>query len=176
MAGKTINLLPKELSVSKTVVDLSAKIKKTAWGFFVFFIFILASFSGAFYYFNNQLTNLEEEQNRLKTNIQSLQETEEQLIITKDRIAKVKTILDSRVNEERFKKHKLVVDNMKPTMELEASDLTSSNSNITLNALNSKELVSFMNVIISRADVLSVVMDSLSFNPFLGYSIDLEVF
>lgn len=176
MAARKINLLPKEFTVSKEVSDASVKIKKYLWTSLGFYVVILAICGSFYYYFQTTLTNLESDQVRLKTNIQSLQETEQQLILTKDRIAKIQTVLASRQNEEVFNKQKTVVDQMTDAMNIENSNITISNSLLTFTSRSSLQLVSFMSSIASKSETLGIVMDSMSFNPFTGYTLGLEIY
>ena len=176
MAAKKINLLPKDLTVSKDVQDVAVKL--TQFSYFAIFIFILTIAIGAsaFFYFSNKLKNLTTTQNTLTSNIQGLQETEEQIILTKDKVAKIKSILDARTNEQTFKKHKTVVDNLPETISVTESEIDSSNSEISFDAKDCRDLVSFMSSLLAQSNTLNIVMGNLSFNPFQGYSLTLEIF
>lgn len=176
MAMKRINLLPKELTISKSVQHVADKIKKVAYGSIAVFVSILLVGGGLYFYFNRNLQNLKEDQDRLKNNIQSLQKTEQQLIITKDRIAKVQTILGERDTENTFSKHKSIVDGLPSTISLESSSINRSDSSLVFEARDSQQLVTFMTSLLARSETLSVVLRSLNFNPLRGYTVDLEVF
>lgn len=176
MATKVINLLPKELTVSKGVQDITAKLTKYSYTAIFLFVLVLASGGAAFFYFRNKLANLEANRSTLETNIQSLQETEQQIILTKDRVAKLKVILDRRTNEETFNKHRSISDNLPESITIENSEIGSSKSEIAFAAKDSRQLVSFMSSLLARADKLNIVMGSLSFDPFQGYNIVLEIF
>lgn len=175
MAPQKINLLPKEFIKGKYNKNVSL-IKNLSY--FVVFIFFLGNSIGlgANFYFNNNLKNINNNQSRLKNSIQGLEETEQRLILAKDRIQKIQTILTARTSEEKLNKHKMLIENMPSNVLLEAQNIDASRSSLELSSSNSRDLVNFMASILARDDFDSIVLENMSFNPFQGYKVRLEIF
>lgn len=175
MAAKSINLLPKELlkkDVSKSVLAA----RQISYGFVFIFFLVNAVFFGVEFYFNQQLSNIERNQSQLKNNIVNLEETEQRLILTKDRIQKIDNILNNRQIEDRVNLHSLLINNLPQNVFLESQEIDTSQSKIELVSTNSKDLVNFMASLYGREDFTSLALENMSYNPFTGYKIILEVY
>jgi len=83
-----VNLLPSELAPKKSIVDIAKKLKKISTvGFIVFVVYVLSTV-GILFIFSNRLNKLVQEENELKTSIKALEQTEQRLVLIKDRLDK----------------------------------------------------------------------------------------
>jgi len=176
MAVKKINLLPKEFVPGKAVTKPLKVIRQVSYLFLAGFAIIIALGFGSVYYYNNELKNVITEQDRLKNSIQSLQETEQQLILTKDRIAKIQSVLSTRSVEDKFSKQKIIIDNLPDKITLQSAEIRRDRSILDLQAINSRDLVNFIASVSSRTDFNQITMDGLNFNSFRGYTLSLQIY
>lgn len=84
-----INLLPSELKPKGPVLKLSKTLKKLVIGGFAIFLFVAVLLTGAFLIVSNKLKASLLHQEELKSEIAAYQQTEQNLLLTKDRLAKI---------------------------------------------------------------------------------------
>lgn len=166
-----INLLPKEKEVDKGARKAVSVLNKIALGLTVIFLIITAVGGGIYFFMTQRLNTLKEDQQAYTGNIQSLQSTEASLILLKDRIQKAHSILSNRTNEELFRKQQSLLSSDSPDIIFDNSRLENFESSIEITSTQSSALSVFVNNILSRGNVTTLILEELSFLPGQGYQV-----
>ncbi|OGM73892.1 hypothetical protein A2382_03060 [Candidatus Woesebacteria bacterium RIFOXYB1_FULL_38_16] len=173
--AKKFNLLPKE-SDNNEEIALSLSILNKINLFSLSFIFIFLIISATLYYYLNQESkNAISQTSELKQKINELQSAEQGLILSKDRIAKIKLVLDNRAVENIFEKQSTIVNNLPDGITFRQTKIDLTTSTIELDATNSKSLLTLFSRLLDNTNYRELIMNKLYFNPFLGYSISLVI-
>ena len=88
-----INLLPTDLSPKGPVIKLAKSLKNIAIAGFVVFIISLVSLIVFLLFISTNLSSSTARQEQLKTSIKSLEQTEQRLVMVKDRLKYTKQVL-----------------------------------------------------------------------------------
>lgn len=169
-----INLLPKEKEVDKSALKAVSVLNKIALGLTVVFLIITAVGGGIYFFMTQRLNTLREEQQSYTSNIQSLQSTEASLILLKDRIQKAQNILSSRTNEEIFRRQQAVLAGESPDIIFDSSRLENLESDIAITSTQSSALSAFINNLLSRGNITSLIMEEFAFIPGQGYEVSFK--
>ncbi|GEM_PF-3188098 len=175
MATK-INLLPEQLAVGEEL-DKITGIIKIAIGILAAVSFFVAVLAVSYtFYLTKELDRLNQENASYKQSVVSLESTEQGLVLVKDRIQKIQTILDSQQNEALLGKQKTITDFFDETTSVEDSSIVQGSSRLELKTTNSQSLASLITQIIeSKNDFSKVNISNISFSPFSGYSMNLII-
>src|SRR3990172_8063149 len=95
-----INLLPQEFKPKGYVVTVSHTLRKVAVLLLTVFLVGSVAILGAFIFTSQRIKGSNSMQEELKTEIETLEATEQRLILLKDRLDKVKTIEDANNSGE----------------------------------------------------------------------------
>jgi len=172
----SINLLPKEMTASKDVSNFSALLKKITLTLGGIFLLVLASGGGFYFLSVNRLNDLKAEYEEAAAQVTNLQSTEASLVFLKDRLQKAQTILASRTSEETFSKQREVLAFAPEEMTFSENRVDQSGSSVEIATKNSLNLVSLMSALVRSSSFSSLVINELSYNSVIGYSLILEVF
>jgi len=168
-----INLLPKDLLPSAGLIKTAKLLKNLlTLGFGIFTIALVGLV--AFFTLNSiSLRSSSARQEELKTSIKALEQTEQGLVLVKDRLAKVKEVLGKDSGAEE-------IDNLAKVSSLTTAgvDLTEAvvfkdELDTTFNVSDASLLTSFMAQIIATGTYKRIDLNSFSFNPSVGYLISL---
>ena len=171
-----VNLLPKELAPSESVTKLGKVLNTFALG--LTGLFVVAAVAGGItlYLLNNRLNDLSSEQTGLKNSITNLQTSESQLILLKDRVGKIQTLLALRTGEALYDKQKGITNSLLPDMALTKNEISQGKSTIELSSNKSKSISDLMSIILSNTQLANLIMQEMTFNPYVGYKIVFELF
>ena len=180
MNKKPINLIPSDMVVPAKTLRLAATLNKISTiGTILLVTIILGLISGLFYYnfqYKKTLSNIES----LKSKVQSLERSEQKLVLAKDRLTKIAAVkkLDSVDDELKSFKNfeslvltnpgsiftEISIDSDKTETSI-VSATSSSLSNVmkSLNDLSENKLTNYKHII----------MSSLGFNSSSGYLVSL---
>lgn len=174
--AQKINLLPRSLAVGKKTTKLARDLKTIATACFALFVIFIASGIVAVFILNSRLKNIEARQETLKTNIKAAEKTEAALVLLKDRLGKIQTILDNRVNEERFAKQSDLVASLPADFNFIDSQIEPESSKLGIVATNGKSMEQVVTNLSGNTSFVKLVLDSIVFSPLAGYRLNLEVF
>lgn len=168
-----INLLPTDLAAKSPIKKTADVLKKVAIGGFVLlFLFLIGS--GAYLYFLNlQVRNSVANQEELKQSIESLEQTEQQLVIVRDRLDKAETVLGKESAAEELEDFEELAGLIPPTVAVTEADMVSGRSEVSLIAVSSSGLVQLMANLISLELYERIELTSFGFTPGSGYLVSL---
>jgi hypothetical protein len=171
-----INLLPRETAPSKSQQKALSAANKIAMFFCGAFLLLVLFGGGLYLFFNSRLDTAKKEGEGLTVNIRSLQSTESSLILLKDRVQKISTVLDSRVNEGYFSKQNEVLALAPEEVSFDKSEIDVERSKLGIKLIDSLSLVSLFSGLRASSNFSSIVIDEFSFNSVSGFMISLDVF
>lgn len=171
-----INLLPKEKTTSESTGKIAKVLNSIAIA--TAGLFLAVALAGGITYFllARGLEAAVQENRDLTANVQSLQGTEQSLILLKDRVQKAQTTLAARSTENDFTKQAGVLAVAPEHVFFKGSDLGAGRSLLELTVGSSRSLVNFMASVVAQGGLSSLVIDELSFSQQLGYSLKLETY
>lgn len=172
-----INLLPDEL-LNKTSARKIADFLKSiiASTFAVFFLGVLGGVSYLII-LNVQFKNLSNRQVQLKTSVQSLETTEQQIVLVKDRIKKANQVLGDTKTEVLVESFNNSILNFVPAgVRIVEAKVTKESTTASFVVTSSKALTALFSNMTSSEDFSKVRLETLSFSPSVGYLVSVELF
>ncbi|OGM25172.1 hypothetical protein A3D00_04300 [Candidatus Woesebacteria bacterium RIFCSPHIGHO2_02_FULL_38_9] len=170
-----INLLPVELVPKTNLVKLSSFLKLFVIAGFMGFL-VLAAIGGAILILlSTQAGNSQNRVDSFKSQVTALKKTEQGLFLLKDRIDKVKVVLNSGI-DEKINKTQALITNISPEVSLKDAEISHGKSEFGFDVPNSESLSEFLNKLYSMNLYQKINLKTLTFNSSAGYSITLEVF
>lgn len=168
-----INLVPEELKPKRAILGLANYLKRVAIvGFVVFFVTVVVSVGG-FLIVRSQLQESIKRQDELKVSIDALKETEQKLVLVKDRLEKVDKIFGLDFLDEEVSVLENVLLNIPQGVIFRKADLKSGVTDITLVADTSSSLAEFLASILATSAYRKIEMTGFSYTPETRYSIGL---
>ena len=164
-----INLLPTELLPSAGFVR-TAKLLKTVLtvGFGIFVVAVLG-LVGFFFVNSLALRSSNARQEELKNSIKSFEQTEQGLVLVKDRLAKVKEVEGKENAEGEIDALSRIFSGVPAGVSLTEAVVSKDQLDATFVVANSSSLTQFMAGLIANQDFSRIELLSFSFNPNLGY-------
>lgn len=169
-----INLLPQELKPNKTVLIMSKKLRKVSiiLGFFLLIVAI-AMGSVYFFYFKRTEGTLTK-QTELENQIRSLEETEQRLVLIKDRVSKIRSVTSSGSIAEEVNITKRVFDLLPPGSHIANITIDRDVVRLGVVAENLTSASEYLKAVTAISGVKYVNLISFDFNPTFGYNIELN--
>lgn len=169
-----INLLPQELKPNKSVLIIAKKLKKTSIIFASFFVLTFLIIIGLQYYYSKKITQSVNSQMELESQIKSMESTEQQLVLIKDRIEKIISIAQKGTVDEEVDVVSKVSDLAADGMVVKSISIDKDLVQITV-VTNSLTLASkYLSSVTSLQGLKYINLISFDFSPTLGYTIDLN--
>ncbi len=171
-----INLLPIELSPSRGAAKFAKTLNRIT--IIVTGIFLFISLVGVIFivFFSIQIGSSVTKQTTLKSNIQSLEGTEQKLFLIKDRIDKIKFALASKNAEDALE---IMVNqplsNLPSTVSVNSVQIDSTTTKFSVLSTDSLGMATFLNTLVTSGIYKNLTLTSFVFNPERGYVITLEI-
>ena len=164
-----INLLPTDISPKGPVAKISNLIKNLAVISFVLFLLTALGMLAVFVLNSVQIRSLNESSEALKTSIESLETTEQGLVLVRDRLTKVKLVLADESGGDEAEGLGTVTSGLPASVALTEAVISKDVLDTTFVATDSQGLTALMARIISQEAFAKVDLVSFSFNPNAGY-------
>lgn len=171
MAG--INLLPTELKPKGYIIELSKHLKKIALIAFGIFLAVGSVSLGILIVFSRLSSNSLKTQEELKTNIKSLEQTEQSLLLVKDRIEKIGIVKDFDSAQEEIEILK-TLSRVSQESSIEEASLITSSAKITFNFTKLSSITSFIDSVQADPQFSTITLESFVFQPDIGYSVEIS--
>lgn len=170
-----INLLPTELSSKGSVVKVSSLLKRVTIVGSVLLVLSAIGLIGFFVFVSFQVTSSTTRQEQFKTTIKSLQQTEQRLILTKDRLEKAKEVLGKETSIENVENLSELFLNVPEDVDLRDAEISATKIELSLVARSSSGLTRILATILA-GDYKIVKLTSFAFNTDVGYVVNLDLF
>jgi hypothetical protein len=171
-----INLLPTDLAPKGPTLRIVNYLKQIALVGFVIFLLVTLGLAGYFVITSFELNGSVNRQENLKTQIKSLEQAEQKIILLKDRVIKIKKVLampDSQGNIVISQEVLVMATGLVNIGELEISP---EETKLTVTSNNSSSLSQFLTTLTGSKVYKTIVLSSFSFNPTAGYSAVFDLF
>lgn len=170
---REINLLPEIFKIKGSVARLSKTLKKVAA---VVFIVLVASVSisiGSFVVFSNKLDDVTSRQNQLKTQIKALEETEQRLVLVKDRLEKVTKVYAKETPLEEIATFEDIYNRIPEGVSIQTASLSTGDVTIAVSADSTSAFNNVLDMLVGSKLFSRIEMSSFSYTPGAGYQIGL---
>ncbi len=169
-----INLLPQELKANSKVVALASSLKKISLLFSLILLFATVLSLGTFILFQQRVNTTLSNQENLKSQIKALENTEQRLVLVKDRLKKINTITrQPRANDEVSRLDK-VTKFFPENVEVKSVLLEEDKANLAVSSDNLTLITQYLASVISSGDFDKITLLSLEFKPDSGYVVELS--
>lgn len=170
-----VNLLPTELLEKKGPYKLAESLKNIAIaGFAIFFAFLFGAFAYTLI-LSAQTRSSETKQNQLKQTIIALEETEQKMVLVKDRIGKANKIYSKSDISTSVENFELINANLSSNVFLMEAKIDDKKTEGSYSISSSLGLVRFMSNLLVSDLYSKITMKSFSFTPTFGYMVSLEM-
>jgi len=170
-----LNLLPSNLQVSKGL----GSFLKASRSLGVILIVIFAIFSlgiGGFFVLSKiTLGNLQTKVNQLTSQVKAQETSEQQLILLKDRLAKIASARNDPNAYKNITNVDSLFTNISPVSSMNQANISSSKIDISLVARSNEDLATFISNLKGTTLFNTVNLSSLSFSPKTGYALTVSL-
>lgn len=169
-----INLLPQELKPDRRVMGLANNLKKISFlGAFIFLLAVTLALA-TYLLFQQRTTSSLANQEKLKNQIEAMEETEQRLVLVKDRLTKISSIRQKGDSNDEVVKLVDVSSLFPEGVKMSLVELAPDNAVIAVSSENLSQITSYLAAVISNGNFERINLVSLEFNPDTGYSVALD--
>lgn len=169
-----INLLPVEITPKGFSIRLATILRNVATVGFVILLIAGVGIGAFFLITSTEIRTSNTRQDQYKTTIKSLESTEQSLVLLKDRVGKVKTVLGLDTVSPEVQKAGAIISTFPPDVEakeIQISEITK----FTVAVTDTSELTKFLSSVIAANKFKKIDLKGFSFSPTGGYLINLEM-
>lgn len=170
-----INLLPVDLSPKSGLNKIAAYLKQISIYAMIVFLALGMIAGGFFIIMASQARNLENKQEALKVQLESLGQSEQSFVLVKDRLAKSKQVLGQTKSAETLASVDSLIAKMPAGVTVSEAEVSSDKTEINFLARSSTELPAILGTALVQTDFTKIILKSINFNPSSGYLVTLEV-
>ncbi len=172
MAG--INLLPQELKPSGYAIKASKKLRQFAILSIVVLVIAAIGFTVVSAYLSIQTKRIATNEDKLKRDIKNLEQTEQKLVLIKDRLSGVEKIISNKSAQEEVAVLKSIIEKNPQNVKILGAKLDTKEIIISLGFENSSYISTFYSLLLN-SNFKSIALESFNFNPKTGYTVDISI-
>jgi hypothetical protein len=169
-----INLLPTDLSPKGSIAKISEIIKNSS---IVGLVLVIVSAIGVIAFLtitSFQIRNSNTKQDQLKTGIKSLEQTEQRLVLTKDRLKHADEVLGIETAVGAIEDLNLFFSTLPEEVAIREAQIAASKTELSLVAKNSSALTKVLASLIATNYYENIKLTSFAFNTSSGYTISVN--
>jgi len=170
-----INLLPIDLSKARGSVKAASGLRKIIVVFSGLFLIVTVLGAILIVFLTSQVNSSLSRQTQLKQNITSLQNTEQQLLLIKDRIGKVNSVSTNRDAATIFISIDKTLSSLPTNVSVGSVEISSDKTKFTVVSKDSLGMAAFLNLVVVSGLYKSLSLTQFNFSSATGYTISLEV-
>lgn len=168
-----INLLPEELSTSKTVVKAAGFIKKMLVPAVAVYLISVVVMIAVIFILNGDSKKLAARQDVLISSIKSLEKTERSILLLQERLSKIKILLVNESSKDGSMTNIQDLLTQSQDIDITAIKWIPGNMDLTATLSTSDQIEQFFKQLIESPFVKEINMKSFSFSPAVGYNLNL---
>ena len=170
MANKQINFIPSDMAVPAKSVKLAKIVDKFSTLGVILLILSIISVVFMFIIFTNEFKNVDNSVKSLTNEISSLEESEQKLILVKDRLEKISYIQTLASAEKDITQFKDLTEKLSfaSGSGFTQVDIGSSKTETSLTLNNSNSLASFIDTL-SKLEYKKIILSSLGYDLSSGF-------
>lgn len=180
MNKKIINLIPVDMTVSSKTLRLAALLNKISTIGAVVLVFLLVGLISTMVYYNIQYKNILTDTESLKSKIQTLEKSEQKLVLAKDKLSKIAEVKkeDSISNDLKSFETLLGLVSLTAGSNFTEISIDADKTETSIVSSNSSALSSIMQALYSLSSnkltsYKSIVMSSIGYNVSSGFLLSL---
>jgi len=173
---KQINLLPTDLSKKSPLGKLQRNIKQITTVATSIFIVILIFVGVYLLILSSQITRSKSNQESLKASLAALEQTEQGIILVKDRLKNISSVLALSTANKGVENLNILNSAIPNGAILSEADILTEKTEVTYQVQLSSDLVGLIETISSTDFYKKILLKSFSYNPKTGYLVSLELF
>lgn len=175
---KQINLIPAEMAVSPKTVKLQKIITKLFISLTIILLLSIVTLAFFLIYYNSNLRTTLSENEVLKSRILTLEASEQKLVLAKDKLSKVKSIMSNDTIDKEFDNFKkfqniLLETNVSSSSAYSESVIAPDKTEISIAIPDINSLSNLLGSISRLSDYNKIFLSSLGFNLKTGYLLSL---
>jgi cell division protein FtsL len=170
-----INLLPTDLSPKSSLAKISLIIKNTS---IVGLVLVVVSAVGVIAFLvitSFQIRNSNTEQDQLKAGIKSLEQTEQRLVLTKDRLTHADKVLGKETSVGSIEDLNLLFSTLPDAVVIREAQIAPTKTELSLIAQNSFALTRVLASLVATDYYENIKLTSFAFNINSGYVVSVEL-
>lgn len=167
-----VNLLPKELRPKKYIVKISKVLTNVSLIALLVFIISAITVTSVYFVISNRLNSSQEKHEELITQIRALEETEQKIVLIKDRLEKISEMKSIVSASERVDILEDILNISDGIATVEGSTLTDNKANVLVSVDGSLNLTKFLSGLLISGGFKKIEMISFSFNNKVGYAME----
>jgi hypothetical protein len=168
-----INLLPQELRPRGSILKLSKNLKNIALLALVTLLLFVTLSLGAYFILDNRTSASTTNQEDLKQQIKALQQTEQRLVLIKDRLGKINSISkEPRANDE-VERLNIVSTLFPENTYVEAVELDVKNAAVVISSDTLDNIAAYLASVVSSGEYVQINLAFLEYDPKQGYVVGL---
>lgn len=171
-----INLLPKGLAKESSSVKFAESAKKISQAGLILFIFFLIAGIAYLFFLSSQVNSSNAVQDQLKVAIRSLEDTEQRVVLIKDRVEKSAFALSEPSASLSVVSFEAFSSNLPAGVNLVETRITGEKTDASFLTRSSSDLVQLMAAITSSDFYERVELESFGFTPAAGYLMTINLF
>ena len=171
----SINLLPEEFKPKGYILDLSRTVRKFAMVVVVFFLVVGLLALGSYFLLSYRINASIANQEGLKNQIKTLEQTEQKIVLVQDRLTKIKEIKSKSSIVEEIGTLESVLEKVGENVAVSQVELKPSVAKVVVSAGSSINLTRFLGDLNSSNMYSRVVMESLDYSATDGYEMNLSI-
>lgn len=165
----SINLLPPNIKPRHSVVVVGKMLKKLVFLLVIILLVLSSVLTATFLSTSKQLSDAEKEKKELVSSVKALEQTEQRLILVKDRLSKISRLLEQESVKEEVETLKKITEIAGDGLLISNVELSSDAASVTFSTGKSSNLVNFLDHLRSLADYQKIEVVSLNYNQQSGF-------
>jgi len=169
-----INLLPPDLSPKRSFLRLVDILTKVLYVVVAVFLISILTFLGIFIIGNTKIKTLNTQKDILSKEINEYQKMEQQVVLAKDRMTKIKDIWKLQGIKKPLESFEELSINLSEGVLIKDAKISSAKSEVTTEVFSSLSVSKFMVYLVSSNLYKTIRLKNFSFNPNYGFRITFE--
>ena len=171
---RNINLLSKDLTPKKTFIKLSNTVKKVSIIGFSAIIIAIIALTISLIFISRRINQIEQNQQQLRTTITSLEQTEQKLVLIRDRIEKAQKIEESKVIFKEVDRFSQLYPLIPEGVLVKGTNFSSEDTQVSLLIDSSSTLTELFAKLLSSDIYNFVRIQNFSFKKDKGFTVSLS--
>jgi len=170
-----INLLPTDLAPKGPTLKIINYLKQVIFVGFVVFLLISLGLGGFLILTSLELQNSLSRQENLKNQIKNLEQTEQKMVLLRDRVEKINKILSMPNIQSDISNTQKIVDFNSSNINIRELEFSIDKVKLSVTASSSASFKELVDSLTQTNYYKTIILSSLNFNPNVGYSASFEL-
>ncbi|OGM18455.1 hypothetical protein A2686_02515 [Candidatus Woesebacteria bacterium RIFCSPHIGHO2_01_FULL_38_10] len=170
-----INLIPQEIKPKANVLKTANLLKKIAITESIFLLVFAIIVFGSIFILSSRLKDSHSKDDKLRSEIKALEQTEQRLMLVKDRLGKIENIYSWDDASQEVLIAEGVVNTLPEGVVLRSAVLKETQVNLTIEVVNSESFSNLLSSLVNSGKYKTIKIESLDFDPEKGYIIELAI-